>query len=162
MWWNGRFASWMCSRQICRNCVMLSCQYGPKSLRNVSNTLLSLCHEELRQFWRQKGVQPGTSKVYLITCPVSECVYLSLSIYIYIYIERERERIWLISKTLKHIRIFILNMYLIMYQHLTKTSWNNIEYLTVKKILGIFYALGIYCLRFEDFVNSFFFYHKNV
>ncbi len=28
--------------------VMLSCQYGPKSLRNVSNTLLN--HEELRQF----------------------------------------------------------------------------------------------------------------
>ncbi len=30
--------------------VMLSCQYGPKSLRNVSNTLLNLYHEELRQF----------------------------------------------------------------------------------------------------------------
>ncbi len=36
---------WMCSRQICSNCVMLSCQYGPKSLRNVSNTLLNLCYE---------------------------------------------------------------------------------------------------------------------
>ncbi len=58
MWWNGRVASWMCSRQICNNCVMLSCQYGPKSLKNVSNTLLNLCHGELRQFWRQKGVQP--------------------------------------------------------------------------------------------------------
>ncbi len=45
---------------------MLSCQYGPKSLRNVSNALLNLCHEELRQFWRQKRVQPCTSKVYLI------------------------------------------------------------------------------------------------
>ncbi len=54
MWWNGRFASWMCSWQICSKCVMLSCQYRPKSLRNVSNTLLNLCHEELRQFWRQK------------------------------------------------------------------------------------------------------------
>ncbi len=71
MWWNGRFASWMCSRQICSNCVMLSYQYGPKSLRNVSNTLLNLCHEELSQFWRQKGVQPVTSKVYLIKWPVS-------------------------------------------------------------------------------------------
>ncbi len=50
MWWNGRFASWMCSRQICSNCVMLSYQYGPKSLRTASNTLLNLCHEELRQF----------------------------------------------------------------------------------------------------------------
>ncbi len=33
----------------------------PKSLRNVSNTLLNLWNEELRQFWRQKWVQPGTS-----------------------------------------------------------------------------------------------------
>ncbi len=45
----GKFASWMCSRQICSNCVMLSCRYGPKSLRNVSNILLNLC-QELRQF----------------------------------------------------------------------------------------------------------------
>ncbi len=79
MWWNGRFPSWMCSRQICSNCVMLSCQYGPQSLRNIFNTLLNLCHEELRQFWRQKGVQPGTSKVYLIKWPVSvDLTFLSL------------------------------------------------------------------------------------
>ncbi len=38
------------SNSLRSNCVMLSCQYGPKSLRNVSNTLLNLCHEELRQF----------------------------------------------------------------------------------------------------------------
>ncbi len=65
MWWNERSVSctWMWSWQICSNCVMLSCQYGPKSLRNVSNTLLNLCHEELRQSWRQKWVQAGTSKV---------------------------------------------------------------------------------------------------
>ncbi len=50
---------------------MLSCQYGSKSLRNVSNTLLNQCHEELRQFTRQKWVQPSTSKVYLIKWPVS-------------------------------------------------------------------------------------------
>ncbi len=81
MWWNERFTSWMCRRQICSNCVMLSYQYGPKSLRNVSNILLNLCHEELRQFWRQKGVQPGTSKVYLIKWPVSVCIY----IYIYMW-----------------------------------------------------------------------------
>ncbi len=53
------------------NCVMLSCLYGPKSLRNVSNTLLNLCHEELRQFWRQNEVQSCTSNVYLIKRPVS-------------------------------------------------------------------------------------------
>ncbi len=56
--------------QICSNCVMLSYKYGPKSQRNVSNTLLTLYHEELRPFWRQKWVQPGTSKVYLIKLPV--------------------------------------------------------------------------------------------
>ncbi len=81
-----RFASWMCSWQICSNCVILSCQYGPKSLRNVSNTLLNLFHKEWRQFWRQKGVQPGTSKVYLIKWPVSVCVCVYIYIYIYIYI----------------------------------------------------------------------------
>ncbi len=36
-----------------------------KSLRNVFNTLLNQCQEEFRQFWRQKGVQPGSSKVPL-------------------------------------------------------------------------------------------------
>ncbi len=35
------------------NCVMLSCQYGPKSLRNVSNTLLNQCHKELKQLFCQ-------------------------------------------------------------------------------------------------------------
>lgn len=36
-------------------CVMLLCQYGPKCLRNISNTLLILCHIELRLFWRSNG-----------------------------------------------------------------------------------------------------------
>ncbi len=42
----------------------------PKYLRNVYNTLLNLCHEEIRQFWRQKGVQQGVpNKV------ASECIW---------------------------------------------------------------------------------------
>ncbi len=57
----------------------------PKSLRNVSNTLLNLCHEELRQFWRQNGVQPGTSKVYLIKWLVSVCIYIYTHTNIYIH-----------------------------------------------------------------------------
>ncbi len=69
---------------------MISCQYGPKSLRNVSNTLLNLYHEELRQFWRQKGVQPGTSKVYLIKWPVS--VYYANKTFILDAINRLTER----------------------------------------------------------------------
>ena len=36
-----------------------SSQYGPKSPRTVFNILSNLCHRELRQFWRQKGVQPS-------------------------------------------------------------------------------------------------------
>ncbi len=86
--WNGCwwFASWMCSRQICSNCVMRSCQYGPKSLRNFSNTLLNLCHEELRQFWRQKGVQPSTRKVYLIKWLVSVCPLCEHSLLCYVSI----------------------------------------------------------------------------
>ncbi len=42
-----------------------------KISENVSSTLLNLCHEELRQSWRQTGFKPGTSKVYLIKWPVS-------------------------------------------------------------------------------------------
>ncbi len=63
-----------------RNCVMLSCQYGPKSQSDVSN-LLHLRHEELRQFWRQKGVQPGNSKVFLIKCSVSVYIDTALRVH---------------------------------------------------------------------------------
>ncbi len=70
MWWNGRFASWMCSRQICRNCVMHHINIDQKSL-NVSNTLLNLCQEKLKAVLKVKGVHPGTSKVYPIKWPVS-------------------------------------------------------------------------------------------
>ncbi len=34
---------------------------------------------------KTKGVQPGTSKMYLIKWPVSICVYIYIYIYIYIY-----------------------------------------------------------------------------
>ncbi len=94
MWWNGRFTSWMCSREIHRNYVMLEWQYGPKSLRNVSNTLLNLCHKELRQFWRQNGVQP----------------ILYIYIYIYIYTHVHTHNILYIQwpqKTLKqHLEMY--------------------------------------------------------
>ncbi len=103
MWWNERFSSWMWSQQICINCVMLSCQYGPKPLRNVSNTLLNLCHEELRQLWRQKGVQPSTSKLYLIKWPVSVCV----CIYIYIYTEQNYKCNTFVWAELKDLRLFL-------------------------------------------------------
>ncbi len=43
-----------------------------------------LCHEELRQFWRQKGVQPGTSKVYLIKWPVSVYMYIFSKYILYV------------------------------------------------------------------------------
>ncbi len=48
MWWNERFTSWMYSRQICSNCVMLSCQY-----------LISQCTErEVMGTWYFWGVFP--------------------------------------------------------------------------------------------------------
>ncbi len=72
----------------------------PKSLRNVSNTLLNICHEELRQFWRQKGVQPGTSKVYLIKWSVSVYIILFICIYIYIYIYLYYKYIYLYTYSL--------------------------------------------------------------
>lgn len=48
--------------QICSNCVVLLCQQGLKSRRNVSSNFLNLHHEELSQ----KRVRPSTSKVYLM------------------------------------------------------------------------------------------------
>ncbi len=79
-------------REIHIMVMLLSCQYGPKSLRNVSNTFLNLCHEELRQFWRKKGVQPGTSEVYPKKWPVSVCVCVCIYIYIYIYSHGQKYR----------------------------------------------------------------------
>lgn len=37
--WLVQMSNQLIGRQICSNCVILSCQYGPKSLRNVSSTL---------------------------------------------------------------------------------------------------------------------------
>lgn len=50
-----QFTAWMFCWQICSNCWMLSCQYGPKSQRNIPNTLLDSCHQEWMQFWRLTG-----------------------------------------------------------------------------------------------------------
>lgn len=63
MWWDGKFTSWMYSWKICINCLMLSI--------SVSSTLLNQCCEDLRQLWKQKWAQSGTSKVHLIKWPVS-------------------------------------------------------------------------------------------
>lgn len=73
----GRFASWMCTQQICSvHCVMLSCQRWTKGFeecfQHLNESLLNNTkNEEWRQFWRHKEVQPGPSKVYLIKCLVS-------------------------------------------------------------------------------------------
>ncbi len=40
----------------------------------------------IKSVLKEKGVQPGTSKVYLIKCPVSVCVCICICIYVYIYI----------------------------------------------------------------------------
>lgn len=36
--------------KICSSCMMLSCRYRPKSLRNVSSNFVNQCYKELRQF----------------------------------------------------------------------------------------------------------------
>ncbi len=76
MWWNERFISWMCSRQICSNWVNLSYRYGPKSLRNVSNTLLNLCHEKITG--SSEGKRGPTRFLQGVSNKVaSECVCVS-------------------------------------------------------------------------------------
>ncbi len=68
----------------------------------LSQTMRIQLIEELRQFWRQKGVQPGSSKVYLINWPVSVCmciyiyicvcVYVCVCVYIYTHVYAERKK----------------------------------------------------------------------
>ncbi len=74
MWWNGRLASWMCSWQICSNCVMLSCRYGTDSLRNVSSITLNLCHGKIKAVLKAKGGPTRYCKVSLIKWPASVCI----------------------------------------------------------------------------------------
>ena len=50
----------MCSRQICSNCVTQSCQYGPKPVRTVSNTLVL----------KAEGGPTFYEQLYLIKWPV--------------------------------------------------------------------------------------------
>lgn len=51
---NRNFKLWLCSWQFCSNRMMLR-QCGPKSLGNISHTLLNLCRKNLKLLWRQKG-----------------------------------------------------------------------------------------------------------
>ncbi len=102
----------------------------------IYQTLLNLCHEELTQFWRQKGVQPGTSKVYLIKWPVSVCV----CVYTHLYIGLLRSGEWGLPCTastrwpLLHIYIYICIIIIIYYTLIDvlsnllfiKDFWKNI------------------------------------
>lgn len=74
------FIFWMSSQQILSNFLMLSCQYGSKSLRNVSNTLLKLCHKDFRQSFTQEwhnynGRHSDTQKTNHFSC-LFECIFL--------------------------------------------------------------------------------------
>ncbi len=55
--------------------------------------------QKLRQFWRQKGVQPGTSKVYLIKWPVSVCVYIYIHILRQTHWKKDNRKLYLNLKT---------------------------------------------------------------
>lgn len=41
-----------------------------KPQRKVSNNLLNLCHDDLKQFWQQKEVHLSIRKSYLIKSPM--------------------------------------------------------------------------------------------
>ncbi len=104
----------------------------------IYQTLLNLCHEELTQFWRQKGVQPGTSKVYLIKWPVSECVCIYTFIHRSLEIRGVRFTLHsiysLASVTYIHICIIIIIIIIIYYTLIAvlsnllfiKDFWKNI------------------------------------
>lgn len=47
------------------------CDVIMSDLRNISNTILNLFYEELKQLFKTKGVPTGTSKVGLINWPMN-------------------------------------------------------------------------------------------
>lgn len=68
----------MNSWQNCSNCLMLSCQYEPKSPRNVSSTMLNLCQEELRQSQSHKKAQ--TRCTYRVA---GECIRIAFDMHLW-------------------------------------------------------------------------------
>lgn len=60
----------------CRKTQIISNWFG----QHVTEfpVLMNLCHEELKQLWRQKRGQHGTSKLYLINCL---SVYTNICVY---------------------------------------------------------------------------------
>ncbi len=68
---------WSDESDFCCNIQMIGSESWVKNMK-------------LRQFWRQKGVKPRTSKVYLIKWPVSVCMY----IYLYVYISSKSENVF--------------------------------------------------------------------
>lgn len=77
VWWNRRFTSLTCSWQICSICVMLSCQYGSESQRNVSGTLLHPRDKELRQFCEKGPVSIYTCTHSSYRLGVEHLLYLT-------------------------------------------------------------------------------------
>lgn len=73
-----------CGGHLYSNCVTLLCQYGSKSLRNVSN-LLRLSHEESKQFQRQTWAQPFTSKVMPSFCLVGHKTWHESELTFWVY-----------------------------------------------------------------------------
>lgn len=69
MWRTGKFPSWMCCRQICINCEMPSCQYGPKFLRNGTSKLylikwlVSMYNPKLKFSYCQGGAEQSLGPI---------------------------------------------------------------------------------------------------
>lgn len=49
-----------------RNCSEIYSYFHTKP--SLSFQKIVWCHKELRQFWRQKRIQPGTDKVFFVAC----------------------------------------------------------------------------------------------
>lgn len=66
MWWNRRFPSWMCSREICSNCVMLSCQCLQHLVKSVLNLVKPSGNRVIRKKTRRNSLHQYV-KVALIS-----------------------------------------------------------------------------------------------
>lgn len=100
---NGWFASWKCRWQICNNCMMPSCQYGAKYLRNVWNILFICTYITIFFFITLKLRQYAV--IDFVIC-FSECSWQFYCIHLRLF-DKKKKISYVSGSALKLFMVFI-------------------------------------------------------
>ncbi len=125
------------------------------NMTNISEECLQHLVESMtrriKAVLKEKGVQPVTSKVYLIKWLVSVCVYICMCVYIYIYIHTH----WrMIINYVRFISNYLVNKYIVcqfVYEETNACCFSNYRNQFIS--LTIHIATLFYFLFFLCFVN---------